>query len=99
MKRLYRVEVTGELFVLAEDDREAERLAASHVNDDRDVFLVHGKPVTEFDILSTDERESLPWGAERGEPERTVGELYDEIKAAAEVEKRQVKLFGERTNS
>jgi hypothetical protein len=89
-KRLWQVEVETQMFVWAEDDVEAERLAERHVHDEP--LSAFARLVTARTVVTSDEAASLVWGmTEDKTVEQCIQELKDKV-LAEEVDARQLVL-------
>ncbi len=99
MKKVYNVEVSFEMFVVAEDVRAAEKVARENANEafeawDANIVAVECRP----DCYA--QEDAIPWGEQEDGEEKTVAELL-EAQAEAEreaeekrrIEANQLKLF------
>lgn len=80
MKRLYRVEFSGACYVMASSAMMAEYEAAKACADPGGACLeTISDEVKPGHEVPDNWRDALPYGASRGEPERTVGEILEEM--------------------
>lgn len=82
-KRLFRASVTIEMFVVADDEREAERVALDHADEEmhNDITTIaRVYPVKTWPHLPKDAKSSLPWG---GDGDKTCADYLSESIAAA----------------
>lgn len=77
VKKLYEVTVETKLFVLAENEAEAEEEARHNMHEEESDFIVYEVESANWPI-DPSYRGGFPWG---GDCEKTVGELLDEMRA------------------
>lgn len=76
MKKLYEVEVTHTVYVVADSESEAETVALRGIADIDDTPRVYPNEVTESTPVSLGWRDSVPFGSDE---QRTVGQILDDI--------------------
>jgi hypothetical protein len=81
-KRLFRASVTVEMFVVADDEREAEQIALDHADEEMQndiTTIARVYPIKTWPHLPKDAKGSLPWG---GDGDKTCADYLSELIAA-----------------
>ena len=100
MKKLFRVSVENEIYVMAEDQTKAELEANRSIRDEDSDFYCCAMEVKPSDCLDLDWKDSYPYGSDDS---RTCGEIVKEMleeaqsvaelkKNREEIDKKQLKF-------